>query len=564
MVDPHGFERSPLIEDPKTRFFVLRSNSGENLVKSVECNAWATQRQNEQKLNDAFHAGGAVILVFSVNKSNNFQGYARMRGPTGKCSVSGDPFRGFGRLFDIEWLRLHDLDIGEVAHLRNPLDDARNIGLSRDGQELTRDVGAEVCRLIDLCVFNEDPKTFEPVVDDPAPLKAQQAAPPLPQSRPFPPPVSSPPQSSTPIYGHHVHSHSPPAHFAGAAPNQPQPYGGQPPPPYGAGYSHYPHAGAPPPAGHHAPPAHSMPPHGPPPAHWAGPPGAYSSRPRRRDRQDGRRRRRRRRSTSSSSSSLAVNGAATGEKKAKKAKKSKKEDAPDFLNMSYEDYTQWWQAKYGPSEIPNASAAQKTPAAGGGASVLVPASKFAAKGAGATSIFVPARPETPAQNSKKAASPVASANQGSDIATTTAQKLQGQRAQTPAPPSVGSAAVAEAAVAQPVQKLLPTEAAAGVALSDSEDTSSAESDLPGLEEAAAAGGLAWVDDSDSSDESDDAEVAPGAPAASSSPPTGAAAPATAAANKADNTAHQQESEDVDEDNAPVVDPYMMADACEDD
>merc|ERR1719215_1775051 len=79
MVEPKGFKRSPLLEDPKTRFFIITSNTGENVVKSVQHNVWATQRKNEQKLNDAFRSGGAAILIFSVNKSGAFQGYARMR-----------------------------------------------------------------------------------------------------------------------------------------------------------------------------------------------------------------------------------------------------------------------------------------------------------------------------------------------------------------------------------------------------------------------------------------------------------------------------------------------------
>ena len=36
------------------------------------------QRHNEEKLNAAFRAGSTVLLVFSVNMSGHFQGYARM------------------------------------------------------------------------------------------------------------------------------------------------------------------------------------------------------------------------------------------------------------------------------------------------------------------------------------------------------------------------------------------------------------------------------------------------------------------------------------------------------
>merc|ERR1719335_25341 len=90
-----------------------------------------------------------------------------MRSPTGKSRGEKDPFNGFGKLFDVEWLRLTDLEVKEVSHLRNVLDDNRQVGFSRDGQELAHEVGAELCRLIDLQVFREDPEGFEPVMDDP-------------------------------------------------------------------------------------------------------------------------------------------------------------------------------------------------------------------------------------------------------------------------------------------------------------------------------------------------------------------------------------------------------------
>eukprot|EP00438_Fugacium_kawagutii_P031515 Skav207603 [mRNA] locus=scaffold2450:194543:196904:+ [translate_table: standard] len=116
LTEPAGFKRSPLLQDRRVRFFVITSNVGENVVKSVENNVWATQRKNEQMLADAFRTSRAVILIFSVNKSGAFQGYARMRSLPGQ-SKSSDPFGGFGRLFDVEWLRLQDVVFPEAVQL---------------------------------------------------------------------------------------------------------------------------------------------------------------------------------------------------------------------------------------------------------------------------------------------------------------------------------------------------------------------------------------------------------------------------------------------------------------
>ncbi len=80
---------------------------------------WATQPHNEEKLNEAYATSDDVVLVFSVNGSGHFQGYARMAGPIkqekaaiweGDANVGG-PFR-------VEWVQRVDLPHGETDHLR--------------------------------------------------------------------------------------------------------------------------------------------------------------------------------------------------------------------------------------------------------------------------------------------------------------------------------------------------------------------------------------------------------------------------------------------------------------
>lgn len=119
-------------------------------MKSVKYSLWATLKKNEAKLDDAFRHAPIVILVFSVKGTNAFQGYARMRSFIGRPQDRGiDPFGGFGRLFDVEWLRLHDLSYREVSHIRNPLNMDGGVSQSRDGQELSNQCGRSLCGLID-------------------------------------------------------------------------------------------------------------------------------------------------------------------------------------------------------------------------------------------------------------------------------------------------------------------------------------------------------------------------------------------------------------------------------
>jgi len=83
-----------------------------------------------------------------------------MRSPVGHPrSRRIDPFHGFGRLFDVEWLRLHDLSYREVETLRNPYNGDRPVRFSRDGQELSNGVGRALCGIIDRHI--NDPQSFE-------------------------------------------------------------------------------------------------------------------------------------------------------------------------------------------------------------------------------------------------------------------------------------------------------------------------------------------------------------------------------------------------------------------
>merc|ERR1712039_986422 len=171
----------------------------------------------------------AVILIFSVNRSNAFQGIARMRSFTGRSQARSDPFHGFGRLIDVEWLRLADVEFGVVSNLRNPLDESRQVAFSRDGQELSHSVGAELCRHFDIKVFLEDEHRYEslfhaaprrisanPAMSSPAPLLALPA--------PEPPLALPPPAAlqarAVPSAGHGFPGYPPIPQPYGVAPMQ--------------------------------------------------------------------------------------------------------------------------------------------------------------------------------------------------------------------------------------------------------------------------------------------------------------------------------------------------------
>ncbi|GJE88461.1 YT521-B-like domain-containing protein [Phanerochaete sordida] len=63
------------------RYFILKSLTQFDLDLSVEKGIWATQRHNEGILDQAYRTSKEVYLIFGVNKSGEFYGYARMAGP---------------------------------------------------------------------------------------------------------------------------------------------------------------------------------------------------------------------------------------------------------------------------------------------------------------------------------------------------------------------------------------------------------------------------------------------------------------------------------------------------
>ncbi|KAI0295676.1 YT521-B-like domain-containing protein [Multifurca ochricompacta] len=63
------------------RYFILKSLTQYDMDLSVQSNVWATQRHNEDILDRAYRTSKDVLLIFSVNKSGEFYGYARMAGP---------------------------------------------------------------------------------------------------------------------------------------------------------------------------------------------------------------------------------------------------------------------------------------------------------------------------------------------------------------------------------------------------------------------------------------------------------------------------------------------------
>ncbi|KAK2989126.1 hypothetical protein RJ640_027200, partial [Escallonia rubra] len=137
-----------------TRYFIIKSLNHQNIQLSTEKGIWATQVMNEPILDEAFHNSGKVILIFSVNMSGFFQGYAQMMSSVGwrrdvVWSQGSGGSNPWGRSFKVKWLRLHDLPFQKTLHLKNPLNHYKPVKISRDCQELPQEIGEVLCELLD-------------------------------------------------------------------------------------------------------------------------------------------------------------------------------------------------------------------------------------------------------------------------------------------------------------------------------------------------------------------------------------------------------------------------------
>ncbi|SBT34584.1 YTH domain-containing protein, putative [Plasmodium ovale wallikeri] len=138
----------------KTKFFLIKSSSEKNITISLDFNIWATTPKNENKFVTAFLENDYVVLIFSVNGSSKFCGYAIMQSKPGESKNNNVYFyyddKIFrGRNFDIQWIRVVDVLFQEVSHLKNSLNENKPIKVGRDGQEIEQMTGIKLCDIFE-------------------------------------------------------------------------------------------------------------------------------------------------------------------------------------------------------------------------------------------------------------------------------------------------------------------------------------------------------------------------------------------------------------------------------
>lgn len=147
-------QASAITNHQKTRFFVLKSFSEDNISASLRHDVWATIRRNERLISEILDSGYNVLIFISVYGQSRFFGYALVTSHPGQCKLPKAIFQTadkkifHGNHFDILWIRVIELPFADCLHLKNSLNN-KSLVSSRDGQEVDATTGLELCSLFE-------------------------------------------------------------------------------------------------------------------------------------------------------------------------------------------------------------------------------------------------------------------------------------------------------------------------------------------------------------------------------------------------------------------------------
>lgn len=118
---------------------------------------WATTKQNFEKFQKVLHTDQSqtgIILIFSINESRGFQGYATIdelcEESTNKLFVDSHGKESkWENVIKISWVSTNCLSFDETRQLRNPYNDNKPVKISRDGQQIEGKVGFTLCKMIE-------------------------------------------------------------------------------------------------------------------------------------------------------------------------------------------------------------------------------------------------------------------------------------------------------------------------------------------------------------------------------------------------------------------------------
>nr|CAD7423487.1 unnamed protein product [Timema monikensis] len=133
------------------RYFVIKAGSLKAIETSLNRGVWAFTPNTERKLIRLFKEGKRVVLVFSVQGSGHFQGFAHLSGDKAQPLDPTSDLTGpnLSAPLPVEWVKRANIPFQATRHLLNPYNENRRVQTSRDGQEIEPSIGETLCNLWD-------------------------------------------------------------------------------------------------------------------------------------------------------------------------------------------------------------------------------------------------------------------------------------------------------------------------------------------------------------------------------------------------------------------------------
>ncbi|CAG2063628.1 unnamed protein product, partial [Timema podura] len=118
------------------RYFVIKAGSLKAIETSLNRGVWAFTPNTERKLIRLFKEGKRVVLVFSVQGSGHFQGFAHLSGDKAQPLDPTSDLTGpnLSAPLPVEWVKRANIPFQATRHLLNPYNENRRVQTSRDGQ----------------------------------------------------------------------------------------------------------------------------------------------------------------------------------------------------------------------------------------------------------------------------------------------------------------------------------------------------------------------------------------------------------------------------------------------
>ena len=128
------------------KFFVIKSNSWENVKLSIDNKIWCSTERGNQILHKAYRENAHVFLFFSVTRSGHFCGMAKMNSPVDyniSLDIWSEKNKWKGK-FNVDWIFIKDVPNDKFQTIRLENNENHPVTFSRDAQEIPHEKGIEL------------------------------------------------------------------------------------------------------------------------------------------------------------------------------------------------------------------------------------------------------------------------------------------------------------------------------------------------------------------------------------------------------------------------------------